>query len=350
MSEQWMRPSLKGLSLYYNPEIEEKVRMDTSTNLLGANPVAEEVLEDCKKMDLNQYPRPYSDDLRKALADFYSLSLDHFVAGNGSDEILDIIFKSFMDYGERIVMPYPTYSLHDYFVRINGGTWELVDLDQDYQLRVDEMLDTEGKMLILCTPNNPTANSFRKGDVERLVREWEGPVVVDEAYGEFSECSFIPLVDEYRNLIVTRTFSKAYGLAGMRIGYSVAHPDLTSIMLRVRIPYSLDRVSERMAIAALKNRDYVEEIVSVVNRERDRLKEGLEFMGFHTYPSSTNFMMARSPVPSGELTSRLEEKGVLIRDFGDKRGLENCVRTTIGTPELNSLLLEKIEEVLSEWE
>lgn len=349
MQERWLRPALRDVSLYYNPEIEGKVRMDTSTNALGPNPVAEEVLEECKSMDLNQYPRPYSDELREALADFYSLDRDNFIAGNGSDEILDIIFKTFMNHEDTVVMPYPTYSLHTYFVRINGGGWEFVDLLDDFQLDVDSLLGTPGKILILCTPNNPTANTFRSYDVEELIQRWDGPVVVDEAYGEFAGESFIPMVEDYPNLIVTRTFSKAYGLAGMRIGYSVACRRMTSLMMRARIPYSLDRVSERMAIAALENQEFVRRIVEVVKEGRDTLSTGLGSLGFRVFPSSSNFILARAPVASDLLTRRMDERGVLIRDFGGMRMLENCIRATIGTGELNRLLLDRMKEVLSEW-
>jgi len=348
MSERWMRPALREVSLYYNPEIRGKVRMDTSTNPLGPNPVAGEVFRECLKLDVNQYPRPYSDALREALANFYSLHPDNFIPGNGSDEILDIIFKTFMNWGETVVMPYPTYTLHTYFVGINGGRWRQVDLTDDFQLDVDSMLGTSGKILILCTPNNPTANTFRGRDVEELIQKWEGPVVVDEAYGEFAGESLVPLVDDYDNLIVTRTFSKAYALAGMRIGYSVAGHKLTHLMMRARIPYSLNKVSERMAIAALADQEFVRRTIQMVDEGRETLTTGLSNLGFRVFPSRANFLLTRAPIDSGTLTEEMDKKGVLIRNFGNMRMLENCVRSTIGTRELNDLLLETVREVLGE--
>jgi len=300
-------------------------------------------------MDLNQYPKPYSDGLREALAEFYGLKADNFVVGNGSDEVLDIIFKTFMEAGETVVAPYPSYSLHGFFVKINGGRFMTVDLSDGFRLDPDALLKAKGKIIILCTPNNPTANSFNERDVERVVREHDGPVIVDEAYGEFADRSFMPLVDDYENLIVTRTFSKAYGMAGLRVGYMASNLAMAEQMQKIKIPYSLNRVSERAAIAALQNREYVERTVDLVRREREKLSKGLEALGMRPYPSQSNFVLFRCPVPSSEIVSRLADKGVLIRDFGRQRMLEDCARTTVGTEELNMMLLSKLKEVMEAW-
>lgn len=348
MKEEWVRSTVRDIPLYYNPK-EKAVRMDTSINVLGTNPCVREVLAKSMDLDLNQYPTPYSDGLRQALAQRYGLNEDNFVVGNGSDEALDIVFKSFMEPGETVVAPYPSYVLHGFFVKINGGRFATVDLMPGFQLDPDAMLAAKGKIIILCTPNNPTANTFDHADVERLVREHDGPVVVDEAYGEYSDRSFLPRVEEFDNLIVTRTFSKAYGLAGMRVGYMASNLMMAGIMQRIKIPYSLNQVSERAAMAALKNTTYVDMAVDLVKKERERLSQGLESLGFKTYPSQSNFILFKSPHPSGELVKRLADKGVLVRNFGGLRMLENCLRTTIGTRELNDMLLSKLGEVMKEW-
>ena len=157
------------------------------------------------------------------------------------------------------------------------------------------------------------------------------------------------MVDKYDNLIVTRTFSKAYGLAGMRIGYMASNLEMANVMQTVKIPYSLNRVSEHVAIAALKDQRYVKESVATVNRERRHLADGLTCLGFHVFPSEANFILFRSTVDSAQLVSRLADKNVLIRNFGRLRRLENCVRTTIGTREMNDELLARLGEVVREW-
>lgn len=349
MDNEWIRSTARGMSTYYNPQCAGKLRMDTSTNPLGCNPAASKAIAECASMDLDQYPSTYSDELREELAKFYGLTRDNFIVGNGSDEMLDILFKTWMEPGETVVTAYPSYSLHGFFVRINGGKVTQIDLDDDFQLDVEGINAAPGKMVVICTPNNPTSNLLRPDDVRAVVESSHRPVVVDEAYGEFAGESFMPLVDRYENLIVTRTFSKAYGLAGMRVGYMASNLDMANIMQTVKIPYSLNRVSEHVAVAALKDQRYVRQSVDTVDRERRHLADGLSGLGFHVFPSEANFIMFRSPKESALLVSRLAQKNVLIRDFGKLRRLENCVRTTIGTKEMNDELLAKLGEVVKEW-
>jgi histidinol-phosphate aminotransferase len=349
MKKEWVRSTARGMSTYYSPQVAGKLRMDTSTNPLGPNPTTSKAILECADMDLDQYPSTYSDGLRDELAKLYGLTRDNFVVGNGSDEMLDILFKTFMEPGETVITTYPAYSLHGFFVKINGGKVVQIDLDDDFQLNVEGINSAKGKMVIICTPNNPTSNVFHQEDVRAIIESCDRPVIVDEAYGEFAGESFMPLVDRYENLIVTRTFSKAYGLAGMRIGYMASNLDMANVMQTVKIPYSLNRMSEHVAVSALKDQSYVRQSVETVKRERKHLADGLARLGFHVFPSEANFILFRSPKDSAQLVSRLAEKQVLIRDFGKQRRLENCVRTTIGTREMNDELLSKLTEVVREW-
>jgi histidinol-phosphate aminotransferase len=323
--------------------------MDTNTNPLGENPACKQALLDCGRMDLGQYPSTYGQNLREALAELYRLKVENFVVGNGSDEILDIICKTYMQPGGRLVMAYPAYSLHGWFATINGGSSVEVDLDEDFQLRVDAMLKAPGDLVVICTPNNPTSNLFRADDVRSLLEQSKRIVVVDEAYGEFAGESFIPLVNKYENLVVTRTFSKAYALAGLRIGYSIANPDLTLDMQKVRVPYTLDKVSEHAALLALKHQDFVSKAVHIVRSERSYLHKGLADLGLRPYPSDANFILFRCPFDSAEFIKRLAAKNVMVRDFGKKRLLKDCARTTIGTREQNDVTLKAMAEVIGEW-
>jgi histidinol-phosphate aminotransferase len=346
---RYARPYIEGLSLYYDPRPGKALRMDTNTNPLGENPVCRQALLDCGKMDLGQYPSTYGQGLREELADLYHLKVENFVVGNGSDEVLDIICKTYMQPGGRLVMAYPAYSLHGWFATINGGSSVEVDLDEDFQLRVDAMLKAPGDLVVICTPNNPTSNLFRPDDVRSLLEQSKRVVVVDEAYGEFAGESFIPLVNKYDNLVVTRTFSKAYALAGLRIGYSVANPELTLDMQKIRVPYTLDKVSEHAALLALRNQDFVAKAVDIVRTERSYLHKGLADLGLKPYPSDANFILFRCPFESAEFIKRLAAKNVMVRDFGKKRLLKDCARTTIGTREQNDITLKAMAEVVGEW-
>jgi len=347
MSREWMRSTARHFQRYYNPEVGDAIRMDTNTNVLGSNPAAVRFLAS-QKMDLNDYPNTYSDGLRDALADLYGLERENFVAGSGSDELLDVAFKTFTEWGDDAVVPVPSYTLYDYFVSMNGGRAYAVDLTDDFQLDVDAMLRPKAKIMIMPSPNNPTGNSFRENDIIEILERADGPVIVDEAYGEYAGRSMIPRVNEFKNLIVLRTFSKAYAMANLRVGYSVSNKNITDMMNCVKIPYSLNAISEGAAIAAVKDQDFIKRSVKLVNDNRVPLSDGLKKLGFEPFPSDANFILARSPVDHETMTGGLKKRGVLIRDFGSKRRTENCVRTTIGSKELNDILLKKMEEVISE--
>lgn len=341
-----MRANVRGFRRYYSPDVGDALRMDTSTNVLGPHPAAMKVLSNLDNLNLNQYPSTYSDGLRQALADTYELNADNFVVGSGSDENLDIICKCFMECGDDAVVPYPSYSLYDFFINMNGGKVIPVDLDEDFQLDVDDMVKAGGKVIIMPSPNNPTGNSFRQKDIIEILERYSGIVVVDEAYGEFGGKSMIPRVNEFNNLIVIKTMSKAYALAGLRVGFSVSNLNLTDMMSCVKIPYSLNTLSEKAAIAALRDKEFLRKTISMVKENKPLLEKGLQELGFKTYPSDGNFLLACPPINHLKLVEGLKEKGILIRDFGNKRRLENCVRMTIGTKDLNDLMLSKMQQVI----
>ncbi|MBE6524835.1 MAG: histidinol-phosphate transaminase [Thermoplasmata archaeon] len=341
-----MRNTTRDFVKYYNPKLHGELRLDTNTNVLGSNPAAEKYLKE-NSWDLNGYPNTYSDGLRGALAELYGLDTDNIIAGNGSDEMLDVVFKTFTNMGDNSVVPVPSYTLYDYFVKLNGGKAIEVDLTEDYQLDVDAMVKQDAKIAIMPSPNNPTGNCFRKKDIEEVLSRFNGVVVVDEAYAEYSDDPFVKRVEEFDNLVVLRTFSKAYAMAALRVGYAVTNKKLADMMICVKIPYSLNMVSEGAAIAAVKDQDFIRRSVEMVREQRPKLDAGLRKLGFETFPSDSNFIMARSPIDHKVLVDGLKERGVLIRDFGAKRRTENCVRTTVGTAEHNALLLEKAEEVIS---
>jgi histidinol-phosphate aminotransferase len=346
MDRSIMRSTTRDFVKYYNPKLNGELRLDTNTNVLGSNPAAEKYLKE-HTWDLNGYPNTYSDGLRGALAELYGLETDNIIAGNGSDEMLDVIYKTFMDLGENSVVPVPSYTLYDYFVKLNGGKAIEVDLTEDFQLDVDAIVKQDAKIVIMPSPNNPTGNCFRPKDIEEVLSRFNGIVVVDEAYAEYSDNPFVTRVEEFDNLVVLRTLSKAYAMAALRVGYAVTNKKLADMMICVKIPYSLNMVSEGAAIAAVKDQDFVRRSVEMVREQRPKLDAGLRKLGFETFPSDSNFILARSPIDHKVLVDGLKERGVLIRDFGAKRRTENCVRTTVGTAEDNALLLEKAEEVIS---
>ena len=346
LTKDIMRETTRDFEVYYNPKLNGEIRLDTNTNVLGSNPAAAKYLAE-SSWDLNGYPNTYSNGLREALGELYGLDKDNFIAGNGSDEMLDVTFKTFTNWGDNSVVPVPSYTLYDYFVQMNGGKAHEVDLTEDFQLDVDEIVKQDAKVAIMPSPNNPTGNCFRQKDIEEILSKFNGIVVVDEAYAEYADDAMIRRVDEFDNLVVLRTFSKAYAMAALRVGYAAANKKLADMMMRVKIPYSLNMVSEGAAIAAVKDQEFIRRSVEMVREQRPKLDAGLRKLGFETFPSDSNFILARAPIDHKVLVQGLKERGVLIRDFGAKRRTENCVRTTVGTADLNAILLEKAEEVIS---
>lgn len=347
MSRERMRSTTRGFKLYYNPDTSGLLRMDTNTNALGSNPAAGKFLSK-GGWDLNDYPNTYSNGLRDALGELYGLERDNFVAGSGSDEMLDVVFKTFTEWGDNCVVPVPSYVLYDYFVGMNGGRALQVDLTGDFQLDVEAMTRKDAKVIIMPSPNNPTGNAFRPKDIEDILSRFDGIVVVDEAYGEYSEPGMIKRVEEFDNLVVLRTFSKAYSMAGLRVGYAAANKQLAEMMNCVKIPYSLNFLSEGAAIAALKDRDFIKRTVQLVEKERPRLEKSLKDLGFETYPSDCNFILAKCPADHSLIVAGLKDEGILIRDFGSRRRTENCVRITVGDADMNSRLVKAMEKVLGD--
>lgn len=348
VSRDIMRETARDFQTYYSPLLHGEIRLDTNTNVLGSNPAAEKYLKE-NSWDLNGYPDTYSRNLRNALGELYGLDPDCIIAGNGSDEMLDVVFKTFTNWGDDSVVPVPSYSLYDYFVKSNGGKAIPVELTEDFQLDVDSMVKhSNSKVTIVPSPNNPTGNCFRQSDLEDLIARFNGIVVLDEAYAEYAGDGMISKVAEFDNLVVTRTFSKAYAMAALRVGYMAANRKLTDMMMCVKIPYSLNAISEGAAVAAVKDQEFVKRSVRMVREQRPVLEAGLRKLGFEPFHSDSNFILARSPVDHTALVDGLKRRGILIRDFGTKHRTENCVRPTVGTQELNDLLLEKTAEVIEE--
>ena len=344
--EKFLKKSIRGMSPYNGIE-PQGLRMDTNANLLGANPVVTKFFGQFDPLDLNDYPTPHSNLLRKRLSQFFGLGPDQFIVGNGADEMLDLIIKCFIDPQDRLVIPDPTFGMYETFGKVNCAEIVKVPLGDDWQLDVDGILRSKATLAILCTPNNPTGNSFRDEDVERILREFSGIVVLDEAYAEYARKSNLALIEGHRNLIILRTFSKAYGLAGLRVGYAASNLAIIRQMYKAKAPYNLNVIGEGIASAALMERKFMTLTVRRIERERERVKRRLEENGFQVYPSVTNFLLARSPIRSRTLCKRLYKRSIVIKDVGSHPRLREHVRITLGGRQQNEKLLRAIGRALS---
>ena len=341
-----MRESLRQLA----PYLATKARglpLHLNTNRLGVNPVIRRASQLLEKIDLSIYADRDAVVLRQALATHYGLDPENFLAGNGSDEVFDLIFKTYLNPDETVAYPGPTYSMYKHYALTNGANAVELPLDEAFNFEVQALVETKAKLLVLCTPNNPTGNTLHAPSIEKVLRSGQ-LVVIDEAYAEFGGDDWIQAVRDYPNLLVVRTFSKAYGLAGLRVGYVASNPKLIEPLELVRLPYNLNAFSQALAAEALREQAFVRAYTTLISEERPRWSQGLMERGFHVWPSQANFLLVAMPtgVVRDAFVAQLEERGVLVRTLGEDPRLRQCVRITVGTPDDRATLLKAIDEVL----
>lgn len=347
----WTRASVRHLKPYYKaPLAGDPLRLDQNTNLLGPNPAIE--LVDPTDLDFSLYPTRDGDALLDALAANHGrgLEADHFTLGNGSDEALDILVKAFAEPGDKLAVTPPSYSLYPFYAALQDLKLAEVPLRGGFRLNVDGLAAQQPKITLLATPNNPTGNRFPAGDLEAALEALDGIVVIDEAYIEYAgeKHSFVPHVESYDNLIVMRTFSKAYALAGLRIGYLVANKQLSARLRVVKPPFNLNAYGEAVAVEALRQRAWLDDTVRVVVDERERLAGKLAALGFRVHPSDANFLLTEGPLDPGHLHAELLARGILARTFPGKATLERAIRFTVGGPQHTDALVAALAQILED--
>ena len=335
--------SLAGYVPGEQPRADGVIKLNTNENPYPPSPRVFTALRKAINPSLRLYPEPLADSLRAVAASVYGVKPENILAGNGSDEILSIMMRSFVGPQDRVAFPVPTYSLYDTLIAIQEGERIIVDYPPDFS--VPEALAAQNSALtFLCNPNSPSGTLIRLPDIERLARAVSGILVIDEAYVDFADsegASTLPLIRHLPNLVVLRTFSKSFSLAGMRIGLAFASEEIISGMMKVKDSYNLNRLSLVAATAALQDMPWMMRNVTRIQRDRRRLTEGLKKGGFYVYPSHANFVMARKKEQNlKDVYERLKSKKILVRYF-DVPGLRDCLRITVGTTqEIRSLLRE----------
>jgi len=311
-----------------------------------------ELMEAFAQVEFNRYPTEQPEQLRQAVAEHDDVDPAGVIVGNGSNELTYTFGLAFIDPGTPVVLPRPMFSLYEKVARLHGADLTTVGPREDLSFDADGLVDavrrTGATLTILTSPNNPTGLAMPLADIERIVDAASGVVVVDEAYVEFNpEGSAIRLLDRYPNVIVLRTMSKAFGLAGLRVGYLIARPEVSREMMKSRLPFMVDRFSEQVALAVLSRPDLLRERVEVLQRSTQELTEALQAMdAVDVVPSAANFVIFTTPLPSGTLQDRLAAEGVLIRDMSGYPSLEGYVRVSAGTSKENKAFLGALEKAL----
>lgn len=306
-----------------------------------------EVAEEC---DLRIYPQEEENRLKEEIAGYLKISAENVTIGNSSDEVMDRVIRIFLDKGDRTVTFTPTFSIFKYCVNYGGADFVGVPLREDFTIDVAAMraaFTPEAKLLDLCSPNNPTANQLKRAEVETLIEDFPGIVLVDEAYAEYADYSVVPLISKYENLIVLRTFSKAFGLAGLRLGYAVANPRLALTIDKLPTPYAVNVVSLSMGRKLLENMPMVRKSVDALKAERRNLIDSLnKIKGVEAFDSKTNFVLFTIDKPFEDVYLGLLKQGLLIKKLGKLLKYPNCLRSTVGLPEMNRKLLKALKQQL----
>ena len=294
----------------------------------------------------NRYPDPLQWKLKERIAEIKGVPAPHIFIGNGSDEAIDIVFRAFCNPGvDNVVICPPTYGMYEVSANINDVEIRKVPLTPDFQLNMDGIEDAvneQTKIIFICSPNNPTGNAIDRTDIEVLLNNFKGIVVIDEAYINFSRHkSFIQELTEYPNLVVMQTLSKAWGLAALRVGMAFSSTPIIDVMNKVKPPYNVNEASQQLALQALGNVNQVNEWIRETVQERERLARAFRELPTVTqvYPSDANFLLVRTTDPRGIYT-HLTERGIIVRDRSKVQLCEGCLRITVGTPEENKELLE----------
>lgn len=295
--------------------------------------------------DYNRYPDPLQLELKQALARLKKVDVSNIAIGNGSDEIIDHIIRIFCRPGiDNVITTPPTFRMYSVASAINDTAVREVLLKEDFQLDISAIfnaIDQHTKLIFLCSPNNPTGNLMDRKDIEILLERFNGIVVIDEAYFDFSnEQSFIELLSMHNNIIVLQTFSKAWGLAGLRVGAAFAAPGIVDYLTKVKTPYNVSSLTQQLAIEALQNKSGVENWIRQLVTQRDQLAKALEEFPFvkKIYPSDANFLLVRVNDAS-KLYNYLLMQKIVVRNQSSQPLLNNCLRITVGTPtEIESLI------------
>ena len=297
---------------------------------------------------VNRYPDPKQRMVKSLLSEIKGIPKENILLGNGSDEVLDLIFRAFCEPNQdNIITLPPTYGMYSVLANINAVGIKMVQLDENFQPKVDTILnaaDTNSKLLFICSPNNPTANSFASESILKLIQNFKSIVVIDEAYIDFSkEESWISKLNEFPNLIVTQTLSKAYGMAGIRLGICYASAEIISVLNRIKPPYNVNDLTQQRAIEQLKLNALTKQQVDDILNERAILLNQLATVNFISkiYPTDANFILARVD-DATKRYNQLIEKGIVIRNRTTQPGCENCLRFTIGTKEENEKLIKEL--------
>lgn len=351
MAPNFVRDNVRAMHGYSPGEQPEPgariVKLNTNENPFPPSPKVLEAIHEIDGETLRRYPHPLAQRFREVAAEMLGIEPDQIICGNGSDDVLTIATRTFVPAGGILASSEPTYSLYPVLAQIEGARHVGVPWEKNYQLPIDALVATNADAIYLANPNAPTGTVVSIESIETLAKSFDKLVLVDEAYTDFWGKSAIALVNKYPNLIISRTLSKGYALAGLRFGYAVANRNVIDEMIKVKDSYNADAISIVAATAAISDQAYAQRGWQLVRDELKRVSTELERFGFEVLPSHANFVLATVPGGDGKAFYQgLKQQGILVRYF-DKPGLRDKIRITIGTMQENDAMLGAIKSLVA---
>lgn len=332
-----VKPNIRSLRAYHAEEIPCRVKLDANESPYGVTAL--------KTVKTNRYPDPEAKELRNLLARQFKVKPENILHGNGSDELIQCLITTF---GGPVLFPTPTFSMYGIISQAQGEESAGIPLDKKFDIDISEMLKAvkkrDPKLIFLSSPNNPTGNAFSSDRMLKIIKQSKGLVVVDEAYQAFSDKkSFVPLLKKYPNLIILKTLSKI-GLAGLRVGFMIARKDVIDEVNKVRLPFNLNSLSQKLSVETLKKSALMRsEIKTIVSERKKLLNEMKKIDGISPYPSDANFILFRAD-KSDRIYKDLLKQGILIRNM--KGVIDGCLRVTVGTSNENRAFLKAIKSTV----
>ncbi len=300
----------------------------------------------------NRYPDPYQSELKSVISVLKNIAAEHIFLGNGSDEPIDLLFRAFCEPRiDNVIVTPPTYGMYRVCADINDIEVKEVNLTEEFELQTEKVLSAVNentKLIWLCSPNNPSGNLMQRASVEKILKEFNGIVVVDEAYIDFSEePSFITELKNYPNLVVLQTFSKAWGLAALRLGMAFASAEIVQVLSKIKYPYNINLSTQKLALDALRKAEEKDQFVEEILKERDNLKAELSKFSAVTkiFPSEANFLLIRID-NARKIFDQLIAQLVIVRDRSSVVLCKDCLRITVGTKDENNTLLKELGKIL----
>jgi histidinol-phosphate aminotransferase len=331
----------------FQPKQADVVKLNTNENPYPPSPAVLKALAEIGPEKLRRYPEPLGDTFRQAVAEVNGVSAENIICCNGGDDLLNICFRAFCDETRPVAYPVPTYSLYPVLARLQNCSAVEVAFDEEFNLPA-KLAKTEAALTIVCNPNAPTATFIGVGELASVADELAGVLLIDEAYVDFAGDNCLRLVKDFDNVVILRSMSKGYSLAGLRFGYGIAQPPLIAGLMKVKDSYNVDAVAIAAATAAVKDQKYFRENVEKVKKDRDILIGQLRALKLKVPESSANFVLAEcGNYKASRIYDKLIQRNIYVRYF-QQPTLTNKLRITVGTGEQNAKLIAALKEILSE--